>query len=157
MDSAFGAGTSGHVLSTLGTTVEAIVFEAIASKAPRSYPDSLRQFLVSFVFAMFGFTWAVVVLEVAIPVGRDADRDLGGRDPPRLLLPLPSIKFSSSGSRRMPITVHVQPSTSSLVLSPGDGDSCSRSGSESGRIEEACERAVRRGGNGPASVVPIEG
>lgn len=161
LDSAFGAGTRGHVLATTSTTLEAILFEAFASKAPREYPDSLRHGLMYSIFAMLVFTWAVVVLELAILVGRRHDRE---REPPRLLSPPPSPRllllgrfapskpFSSPGSRRTPSTINVQPSASSLAI-PGTHSS---GGSESERIEDGRRKPGGRGG-GAAVVVPIEG
>eukprot|EP00903_Cladosiphon_okamuranus_P022077 g20303.t2 len=163
LDSSFGAGTRGHVLATTSTTVEAILFEAIASKTPRDYPDGLRHGLMYSIFAMLVFTWAVVVLELAIPVGRGHDRE---REPGRLIPPPPSPRllmlgrfapskpFSRPGSRsrRTPTTIHVQPSTSSLAIPDTD----SVGSSESERIEDGRRKLGGQGG-GAAVVVPIEG
>lgn len=167
LDSAFGAGTRGHVLATISTTLEAVVFNSVASNAPREYPDGLNQGLFFSIVAMLVFTWAVVVIELAVPVGREHE-DEG--EPPRLLLRPPSPRlpllgrlapsspsFSRPGSapRKTPTTmVHVQPSASSLVMSGTD----STGSSESERIEDGRQKpGGGRGGKGAAVVVPIEG
>lgn len=151
------------MLATISTTFEAILFESMASEAPREYSDNLYQGLLYSIFAMFVFTWAVVVLEVVIPVGRERWDE---RKPPRLLPPPPSLRLSLLGrfapstsfsrpgsSSRKTNMFHVQPSKSSLVVPRAD----SSDSSESERIEDGRQEPEGRGGKGKALVVPIEG
>lgn len=156
LDSAFGAGTPGHLVAAISTTAEAIVFESVASNAPRDYPDALHQLLIYLISTMFVFTWVVVFLEMAIPVGRER---LPPPPSPRLKLLggrfVSSRAGSASRSRQTTTTkVHVQPSSSSLVgLQRDHGDS-----SESCKIESDDRRKSGwRGGTKTASVVPGEG
>lgn len=154
MDSAFGAGTPGHVFAAISTTVEATVFETLASKAPREYPDDLHQFLLYSVSVMFVFTWAVVVLEVAIPIGREREGPLLLPPPPspRLLLrQLASAKYYSTKWARgtaTTTTIHVRPFSSSAVPSDSGCDD-----SDSEKLEEGNQKP---GWGGVASIVPIE-
>lgn len=166
LDSAFGAGTRGHVLATISTTLEAVIFKSVSSNAPREYPDGLHNGLFFSVFAMLVFTWAVVVLELATPVGRKHEGE-GGPPPllsrppsPRLLLlgrfapSKPVFSRPGSPSRKTPTLIQVQPSATSLVM-PSTGSSV---GSASERIEDGREKpGGGRGGKGAAVVVPIEG
>lgn len=153
------------MLATISTTLEAVVFEAIASKAPREYPDSLHHGLFYSIFALLVFTWAVVVLELVIPVGREHERDREPPPPPppprspRLLLlgsfaPSKPFRRSGSGSRKTPTTIHVQPLASTLEMLSTDNGS---GNSESERREGGLQRPGGRGGKGSAVVVPIEG
>ncbi|CAM9121074.1 unnamed protein product, partial [Scytosiphon promiscuus] len=154
LDSAFGAGTPGHVVAAISTTAEAIVFESVASNAPRGYPDALHQLLIYLISAMFVFTWVVVFLEMAIPVGRER---LPPPPSPRLQVlegsVTPSRPASSSRSRQTTTTkVHVQPSSSSLALQRARGDNSESNGLEgAGRLKAGC-----RGGKKAATVVPGE-
>ncbi|CAM9270584.1 unnamed protein product [Hapterophycus canaliculatus] len=155
LDSAFGAGTPRHVVATISTTVEAIIFGGVVSNAPRDYPDALHQLLMYLIPSMFVFTWVIVLLEMAIPVGRER---LPPPPSPRLQLLGKRLSTSRSAStptsRRATTTkVHVHPSSSSLALQPARGDS-----SESLRVEGGGRpKPGWRGGKETATVLPGEG
>lgn len=166
LDSAFGAGTRQHVLSAISTTLEAVLFEVVASKSPREFPDALHHGILYSIFLMIAFTWAVVVLELANPLGREHEherefgppRSLSLPPSPRLLMlgrfsPANTFSRPGTGSGRTPTTIHVQPSASLVI--PG-GTECTGS-IDSERIEDGRQKPSRgRGGKGAAVVVPIE-
>lgn len=137
LDSAYGAGTRAHLLAAVATTMETIAFSSIAKNLPRDYPASLGDALLSWCSAMLVYTWVVLVLEMAIPFGRD----------PPGLLPPPSPRLALGGTTAPGIPpINVQMSRTN-ILPPDDSSS-----------DNSSNHVLRGWGGGKSvvSVVPTE-
>lgn len=88
LDSAFGAGSSVHVLAAIATTAETIAFTYVASQMSREYSEAHADAFLSTCTAMLVYTWLVGILEMVVPLGGEPKRVMPP-PPPRLILKRP--------------------------------------------------------------------